>query len=144
MTSKKEQVVQAVFDLVSNALAGVTVVRNQEFSDAVDPAGWVNVLDGDPGDPEITLSPLTYSYEHGIPLEFAAMAVDGLTKEQALDVLMSPVGRAVAADRTLGGLVDFLQVSAASTDNASADGTVVVRTGDVTVTASYSTPAPLG
>jgi hypothetical protein len=109
------------------------------------PAGGLIVIGaGDPGDAEITLSPLTYFYGHSIPVQVIA------PDEDAVDALLSAVGAAVNADRTLGGLCDWLDVTAAGTEDiASYDerGNLITRPargGSFMIMASYSTSFPLG
>ena len=142
--SRREEAIAAVVTLVTAALPLALVVRNQERADEIGGGGFVNIIDGDPGDPEITLSPLTYTYDHPIGLELAAIGSADMTKEQALDAMGAAIGRAVAADRTLGNIVEFAQVTALNTDNANAAGTDTIRWGDGAVIVQYTTKSPMG
>lgn len=107
--------------------------------------GLVVIRTGDPGPPvEVTMSPLTYWWEHAIPVEVSAVRAAGLTSEQTLDLMLIAIGAAIAADRTLGGLCEWLEPSAAGTGDIYADGGgLPPRGADITITASYSTPNPL-
>lgn len=62
MTSKREQVLDAIKALVAAALPDADVKRNLAKADRIPPGGLVIVRDGDPGDPEVMLSPLLYIY----------------------------------------------------------------------------------
>ncbi|CAO4138000.1 hypothetical protein [Methylorubrum extorquens] len=143
MPSKREQVIEAVAALVKAALPKATHYRNEVKQRTIPANGYVNVDDGDPGDPEVTLNPTTWIYEHELPVEVAANAYGTKTAEQRLDVMLQAIGTAVAADRTLGGLCDYLQVSAAATEPLTAEGAKVSRLAVVGITAVYGTTDPL-
>jgi hypothetical protein len=145
--SKRLEVLAAVKVLVTTAAPGA-LVQGFDGADAAStrpPVGGLIVIGaGDPGDPEITLSPITYFYGHGITVQVIA------ADEAAVDALLSAIGAAVEADRTLGGLCDWLDVTAAGTEDiASYDerGVLITRPargGSFMIMASYSTSSPLG
>ncbi|GAA0278320.1 hypothetical protein LNAOJCKE_4554 [Methylorubrum aminovorans] len=143
MPSKREQVIEAVAALVKAALPKATHYRNEVKQRAIEANGYVNVDDGDPGEPEVTLNPTTWIYEHELPVEVAANAYGTKTAEARLDAMLQAIGTAVAADRTLGGLCDYLQVSAAATEPLTAEGAKVSRLAVVGITAVYGTTDPL-
>ena len=143
MPSTREQVIQAVVDLVKRALPKATHYRNEEKPQTIPTGGQVNVEDGDPGEPEVTLNPTTWIYEHELPVEVAANATRTVSAEARLDTMLQALGTAVATDRTLGGLCDYLQVSAASTEPLTAEGAAVSRLAVVGITAVYGTTDPL-
>jgi len=143
LASKREQVIEAVKALVASALPNAEVKRNLDKPERIPPGGLVIVRDGDPGEPDVLLSPLTYVYEHRIPLELAAFPSSTLTREEALDQMLSDIGAAVAADRTLGGLCEFLETEAPVTDDLETAGAASGRWADAAIVASYSTTNPL-
>ena len=143
MPSKREQVIEAVAALVKGALPKATFYRNELKQKPIPVNGYVNVDDGDPGEPEVTLNPTTWIYEHELPVEVAANATKTVKAEARLDAMLQAIGAAVAADRTLGGLCDYLQVSAASTEGLTAEGAPVSRLAVVAITAVYGTTDPL-
>lgn len=105
-------------------------------------AGRIIVRAGTPQLTETTLSPITYWYDHEIPVEIYA------PDEIALDALLVAFGAVIEADRILGGLVDWLDTSAPETDDLAAyspDGDLLAadRATTVNLTASYSTSGPL-
>lgn len=65
-------------------------------------AGLIILRDGQPGEPEVTLSPLRYHYQHRAELEVVVQAAPG--RASALDILIAAIGTALETDRTLGGL----------------------------------------
>lgn len=143
MASKREQVLEAIKALVASALPSAEVKRNLDKPERIPPGGLVIVRDGDAGEPEILLSPLTYIYEHRVPIEIAAFASASLTREQALDQMLAALGEAVAADRTLGGLCEFLDTEAPTSDDLETAGAISGRWADAAIIASYATGNPL-
>ncbi|MCJ2034248.1 hypothetical protein [Methylobacterium sp. J-068] len=143
MPSTRERVIQAVAALVKGALPKAGHHRNEEKQRTIPAGGYVNVDDGDPGEPEVTLNPTTWIYEHQIPLEIAANASRTISAEIRLDTMMQAVGAAVAADRTLGGLCDYLMVQAAQTEGLTTEGAAVSRYALVNIVAVYGTTDPL-
>ncbi len=145
--SKRLDVLMAVKRLIEDALPGARVLGldGAEAPPAIiPPAGMVVVRTGDPGEPEYTFSPLTYFYDHRIPIEVSALKSSDLTSEQALDVMLIAIGQAVAEDRSLGGLCDWLETTSAATEDIYPDGGgQPPRGADLMIIASYSTPNPL-
>jgi len=136
--SKREKVIEAVFALVDAATPGTKLARNPDQPEGVPVGGLIIVRDGDPGDPDVDLCPLTYHYQHSIDLEIATYEDGFLTREQALDALTAPIGTAVIADRFLGGLCDWLEATAPVTDDVALD-----RSALLSIIAHYSTTDPL-
>ena len=143
MASRREQVVTAVVALIAAALPNAEVKRNLAKPERIPPGGLVIVRDGDPGDPEIELSPLAYIYAHRIPIEVAVHDAPTASREQTLDDLLAAIGVTVAADRTLGGLCDFVEAEAPSTDDLETTGAFAGRWADTAIVATYATADPL-
>lgn len=143
MTSKREAVLAAVRTLIAGALPAAEVKRNLAKAERISTGGLVVVRDGEPGEPEVTLSPLTYHFEHRIVVEVAANEAAGTPREQALDAMLRAIGVAVAANRTLGGLCDWVEAEAPATDDAEALGATPVRFALLSIVASYATTDPL-
>jgi hypothetical protein len=143
VSSKREQVLDAVKALLSSALPNADVRRNLAKPERISPGGLVVVRDGDPGDPEVMLSPLVYVYNHRIPIELAAYETSSQTPEQVLDEMLGAIGVAVSGDRTLGGLCDFIEAQAPATDDVETAGARAGRWADAAIVAVYGTPDPL-
>lgn len=147
MTSKRLSVLIAVKDLIALALPGAKVLGldGAEAAPATIPAaGMVIVRTGDPGEPEYALSPVTYYFDHRIPLEVSISKGGSLTSEEALDAMLVAIGEGVAADRTLGGLCDWLDTTSAGTEDIYAEGSgQPPRGAEIMIIASYSTSNPL-
>ncbi|MBB4154176.1 hypothetical protein GGQ80_002086 [Sphingomonas jinjuensis] len=144
--SKRLDVLAAVRAMVKAALPGADVVglNGDDAAPArVKDGGRVVVRSGDPGDAEVDLSPLAYNYRHPIPIEIIGYKTSSRSAEEVLDAMMEAIGTAIEADRTLGGLCDWLEPTAPGTDDIYTDGAAVPRGADLLIVASYSTPNPL-
>ncbi len=143
MASKREQVIEAVKGLLVSALPDAEVKRNLDKPERIPPGGLVIVRDGEPGEPDVLLSPLVYVYEHRLPIEIAAFASASLSREEALDEMLLAIGAAVAADRTLGGLCEFLDTEAPTSNDLETAGALSGRWAEAAIIAAYSTTNPL-
>lgn len=129
--------------LIAGALPTADVKRNLAKAERIPPGGLVVVRDGEPGEPETTLSPLTYHFEHRVVVEVAANEAAGTPRELVLDAMLRAIGTAIAADRTLGGLCDWIETQAPATEDAEAQGAMPVRFALLTIVAAYATADPL-
>jgi hypothetical protein len=143
MTSKRESVIAAIKAKIDAAVPAATVKRNAPKPERIPAGGLVILRDGDPGEPEVILSPLVYVYTHRIIVEIAAVEAPPLTREQVCDQLMAAIGVAVAADRTLGGLCDWVEPEAATSADIEAQGTQAGRFAEFVIIAVYGTGNPL-
>src|SRR5690606_4295965 len=101
---KSETVLKALLGALETAKpAGASVDRNIALPQSIPGAGAMILRDGDPGQPEVTLSPLEYHYEHRAEVD---VLIDRppTARDAAFDTIVRAVGAAIAADRTLGGL----------------------------------------
>ncbi|OJU25730.1 MAG: hypothetical protein BGN91_00815 [Nitrobacter sp. 62-13] len=143
MTSRREQVLDAIRALVTSALPNADVKRNLAKPERIPPGGLAIIRDGDPGEPEVILSPLVYVYSHRIPIELAAYETSSETRERVLDAMLGAIGSAVVSNRTLGGLCDFIEAEAPATDDIETAGARAGRWADMVIVAIYGTPDPL-
>jgi len=143
VSSKREQVLDAIKSLLSSALPNADVRRNLAKPERIPPGGLVVIRDGDPGEPEVMLSPLVYVYSHRISIELAAYETSSQSPEQVLDEMLGAIGVAVSGDRTLGGLCDFIEAQAPSTDDVETAGARAGRWADAAIISVYGTPDPL-
>jgi len=105
------------------------------------PAGGLLILrDGEPGEPEATLSPLTYHYQHRAEVE---AVVQGTDRDTAFDALCASVGTALAADCTLGGLCDWVEAEAPQPVDLPVEGGQALKAAVIPVVLHYSTADPL-
>jgi hypothetical protein len=136
-------VLDGIKALIASALPNAEVKRNLAKPDRIAPGGLAIIRDGDPGEPEVILSPLTYIYTHRIPVELAAYETSSESREQVLDGMLGAIGLAVMNDRTLGGLCDFMEAEAPATDDIETAGARPGRWADAAIIAVYGTTDPL-
>ena len=138
MTSKTEQVHEAVKARFQAALPFADVVRNQDKPGRPSPGGKVNILDGDPEEIGVDFNPPTWMYQDEIPVEIIAPDAATLTS------IASAIGQTIASDRFLGGLCDYIRVTPMKTASVQSEGTAAIAGGEFSVIALYSTASPLG
>ncbi|MGX0905385.1 hypothetical protein ACSSV8_003985 [Roseovarius sp. MBR-79] len=86
------------------------VLRDEVLPERFPAAGLIILRDGQPGEPEVTLSPLRYHYQHRAELEVVVQA--GTGRASSFDTLIANIGATLEADRTLGGLCDWVEPEA--------------------------------
>lgn len=118
-----------------------TTLRGEVLPERVSAAGLLILRDGEPGEPEITLSPLRYHYQHRAEIE---AVVQGPDREAAFDMLCASLGAALAADRTLGGLCDWVEAEAPRPVDLAVEGAASLKAAVITIVLHYSTADPLG
>lgn len=140
MPSNREAILQALHTLLQTQPA--PVLRGQVLPERVPSAGLLILRDGDPGEPALTLSPLLYHYQHRAEVEAVVQAGSG--RDAAFDVLTSGVGAALAADRTLGGLCDWVEAEAPRPVDLPIDGAAALKAAVIPVVLHYVGADPLG
>ncbi|CAA6605807.1 conserved hypothetical protein [Rhodospirillaceae bacterium LM-1] len=141
MPTRREQVLAALFQQIQSIPAAM-VKREEPVPEKVPAGGLVILRDGDPGGPEVLLSPVTYLWQHQAEIEVVVQR-PAPEAAVALDALMGELGAALSADRTLGGLVDWVEWSAPQTRDLAIDGTAGLKGAVVTVTLHYASSDPL-
>lgn len=142
MASRREEIIQAVVALITAAAPSAVVERNTEMP--LRPGGGVLIIvrDGDSGEPEITLSPLNYTYDHAIRVEVLVEA-PGETRFAVLDDLLTPIGAAIEANRTLGGLANWVEPTPPDSDDAVAANAQPLRWAAFDIVSNFTTTGPL-
>lgn len=143
MTTKREAVLSAFFDLLSDSLSA-KVLRNEVLPERIQPAGLVILRDGDPGEPEALLSPLVWLWEHRAVVEVFTTGSTGTDRGTRMDAVLAAIGAAVTADRTLGGLCDWVQPQAPAIEEIAEEGVAPICAASVPIVLIYGSPDPLG
>jgi hypothetical protein len=118
-----------------------TALRGDVLPERVPAAGLLILRDGEPGEPEVTLSPLRYHYQHRTEIE---AVVQGPSRDTAFDTLCASIGTALAADRTLGGLCDWVEAEAPQSVDLPVEGAASLKAAVIPVILHYSSADPLG
>ena len=117
------------------------VLRDEVLPDRIPTAGLIILRDGQPGEPEVTLSPLRYHYQHRAELEVVVQA--GTGRASTFDTLIATIGAALEADRTLGGLCDWVEPEAPASVDLPIEGAAALKAAIITVVLHYTTNGPL-
>jgi len=117
------------------------VLRDEVLPERIPAAGLIILRDGQPGEPEVTLSPLRYHYQHRAELEVVVQAPNG--RATAFDNLIAAIGTALEADRTLGGICDWVEPEAPASVDLPIEGAAALKAAVITVVLHYTTPGPL-
>lgn len=137
--TKREDVLSALFAGLQSL--DVMVLRGDVLPERLPADGIMILRDGDPGEPDVTLSPLTYHYEHRAEIE---VSVQGATsRNDKFDALVAALGTVLASDRTLGGLCDWVEPQAPEPVDLPIEGAASLKAAVVPVVLHYATSDPL-
>jgi hypothetical protein len=136
MSSKREQVLTTLFSAL-RAVPNAGVKRNEALPSSVPAGGLIILRDGDPGEPDVTLNPRTEFYSHRAEIEAFVTQPVGGGGEAMLDALLSAIGAALAADRSLGGLAENLTVSAPAVGVEVIEGAIPILAARLDVVIDY-------
>lgn len=139
MPTTRETILAALQARLSTLPA--TVLRGEMLPERVPSAGLLILRDGEPGEPEVTLSPLRYHYQHRAEIE---AVVQGADRDAAFDELIAAIGAALEADRTLSGLCDWVEPEAPTSVDLPIEGAASLKAAVITVLLHYTTSSPLG
>ena len=142
MTTRREQVLSSLFTLLQGIGGGTIVLRNEVLPERIPAAGLLILRDGTPGEAEVTLSPLRYHWQHRAEIEVFIRGSSGL--ELAFDALAERVGHVIAADRTLGGLCDWIETDAPEPAELAVEGAPSIRAAVLILNLHYTSNDPLG
>jgi hypothetical protein len=139
MPTARETILAALHALLQ-PLAALTL-RDAVLPERIPAAGLIILRDGQPGEPEVTLSPLRYHYQHRAELDLVVQA--GTSRASAFDDLIAAIGAALEADRTLGGLCDWVEPEAPAPVDLQIEGAAALKAAVITVVLHYTTTGPL-
>ena len=140
MSTTREAILIALTDLL-RAIPQASVLRGEVLPERVPTTGLMILRDGDPGEPQVTLSPLAYHYQHRAEIE---AVVQGTERDAAFDTLCASIGTALAADRTLGGRCDWVEAEAPEPVDLPVEGAPSLKAAIIRVVLHYVSAAPLG
>jgi len=138
MPTSRETILAALHARFS--VLAATALRGDVLPERVPSAGLLILRDGEPGEPEVTLSPLRYHYQHRVEIE---AVVQGADRDAAFDTLTASIGAAISADRTLGGRCDWIEAEAPRPVDLPVDGAASLKAAVIPVILHYTTADPL-
>jgi len=143
MPTPRETVLQALLAELET-VPDATILRGAILPERIPSRGLLILRDGDPGTPEVTLSPLHYHYEHRAEIEAIIQGKTPADRDTAFDVLLAELATAITTDRTLGGLCDWVEAEAPQPVDLPVEGTEALKAAIVPIILSYTTTDPLG
>ena len=140
MPSTRESVLLALKSALDGGLT-CDVLRNEPLAQTVPAVGLAILRDGAPGEPiEVTLSPLTYHYDHAAELE---LYTSDASRDATFDARGVEIAAALAADRTLGGLCDWVEAGPPESEDLAVDGGASIKAAVIPIYLHYATTDPL-
>lgn len=139
MTTTRETVLATLFTRLLPLAA--LVLHDEVLPERIPAAGLIILRDGQPGEPEVTLSPLRYHYQHRAELEVVVQA--GTSRGSVFDSLIAAIGTVLEADRTLDGLCDWVEPEAPASVDLPIEGAAALKAAVITVVLHYTTTGPL-
>ncbi|MCV2449261.1 acyl-CoA transferase [Paracoccus sp. DMF] len=139
MSTTRETVLAALHARLQPLAA--LVLRDEALPERIPAAGLIILRDGQPGEPEVTLSPLRYHWQHRAELEVVVQA--GIGRAGAFDDLIATIGAALDGDRTLGGFCDWVEPEAPALVDLPVEGAAALKAAVITVVLHYTTTGPL-
>lgn len=138
--SRSEQVLAALAVLLTGG--AWTFERNNRLPEDIPPGGLLILHDGEPGEPEVSMSPLTYYYEHRAEIDVFVRTEEH--RDAAFDAVKVAIGRLITANRTLGGLCDWIEAEAPAQTDLPLPAAEGIKAAIITVVLHYTTTDPLG
>ena len=143
MPTPRETILQALLAALQS-VPGATARRGAILPERIPTGGLLILRDGDPGTPEVTLSPLRYHYEHRAEVEVIVQGKTPAARDAAFDALLAELATVVTGDSTLGGLCDWVEAEAPQPVDLPIEGAEALKAAVVPVILTYTTADPLG
>lgn len=136
----RNDVLSALAACLVDALPASRVSRNSVLPDRIPAAGAIVVVrDGEPGEPDVVMSPLSYAWSHRALVEVVVSGAADDGGQAALENVLADMGAALAADRTLGGACDWVQPGGPVIEPVIVEGAQPLLGATVTVVLTYTT-----
>jgi hypothetical protein len=141
--SQREIAIGALFAVLGQLSLGTTVKRNAALPERIADHAMAILRDGEMGEPEVSLSPLTYHWQHQVAIELFVADPDAAARDARMDGLLTELASLIEADRTLGGVVEYAEIGPPKFDELAPDGTSGIKACLLPVVLHYSSPGPL-
>jgi len=143
MSTPRETILQALLAALET-VPDASVLRGAILPERIPAGGLLILRDGDPGTPEVTLSPLQFHYEHRAEVEVIVQGKTPAARDAAFDTLLAALATAITTDRTLGGLCDWVEAEAPQPVDLPVEGAEALKAAIVPIILIYTTADPLG
>lgn len=141
--SARETAIAALHATIAAAMAlrspAPSVLRNETVPQRIGAGGVVIVQDGEASEETPILSPLRWQVRHVAEVAVVAPGAAPEARAALLDALLTDLAGAIAADRTLGGSVEWAQPESPTFDDIDMDGAASIRAASVPVSLWFTT-----
>ena len=141
--SQRENAIGALFAVLCQLSLGATVKRNAALPERIADHAMAILRDGEMGEPEVSLSPLTYHWQHQVAIELFVADPDSSARDTRLDGLLVELATRIEADRTLAGVIEYAEIGPPKFDELAPDGTSGIKACLLPVVLHYSSSGPL-
>ena len=140
--SQREVAIGALFDVLGQLSLAATVKRNAALPERIADHAMAILRDGEMGDPDVSLSPLMYYWQHQVAIELFVAEPDASARDARMDGLLMELAMLIEADRTLGGVIDYAEIGPPKFDELAPDGTGGIKACLLPVVLHYSSSGP--
>ena len=141
--SQREQAIGALFAVLGQLSLGTTVKRNAALPERVSDHAMAILRDGEMGDPDVSLSPLMYHWQHQVAIELFVADPDAAARDARMDSLLTDLAILIEADRTLAGVVEYAEIGPPKFDELAPEGTSGIKACLLPVILHYSSSGSL-
>ena len=141
--SQRENAIGALFAVLGQLSLRTTVKRNAALPERIADHAMAILRDGEMGEPEVSLSPLTYHWQHQVAIELFVADPDASTRDARMDGLLVELAALIEADRTLAGVVEYAEIGQPKFDELAPEGTSGIKACLLPVVLHYSSAGPL-
>ena len=141
--SQRENAIGALFAVLGQLSLGTMVKRNTALPERIADHAMAILRDGEMGEPEVSLSPLTYHWQHQVAIELFVADPDTSTRDSRMDGLLTELAFLIETDRTLAGVVEYAEIGQPKFDELAPEGTSGIKACLLPVVLHYSSAGPL-
>lgn len=141
--SQRENAIGALFAVLGQLSLGTTVKRNAALPERIADHAMAILRDGEMGEPEVSLSPLTYHWQHQVAIELFVADPDAAARDSRMDGLLVELAALIEADRSLAGVVEYAEIGQPKFDELAPEGTSGIKACLLPVVLHYSSAGPL-
>lgn len=141
----KRDLILAALQTALSAISGPTLLVNEPFPAIIPEGGLLILRDARPGEPlEVTLSPVSYTFEAAVPLEIAVQEADTTARDALFASLLQSIQTTLIADKTLGGLSGWVEITGGEPDLLPIEGGDSIKSATINIMVTYITADSLG
>ena len=141
--SQRENAIGALLAVLGQLSLGTTVKRNASLPERIADHAMAILRDGEMGEPEVSLSPLTYHWQHQVAIELFVADPDAAARDARMDSLLTDLAILIEADRTLAGVVEYAEIGPPKFDELAPEGTSGIKACLLPVILHYSSSGSL-